>query len=393
MSKPNSDWDPAEPQTVEDRVAQLNEVRGRCPVAYTDRIGGAWAVMTYDDLQAVALDTERFSNGGTPRYGRGLPPLEVDPPEHTQFRRLLQGFFLPKRIAQLEPKLRAAANGLLDTLLSGEGPVDLAAGFAYPLPVLGLCAALDVDGADWMAIKTWSEDSLMFDSSDPEDLARAKAGHENLIEVSRGLVKDRRAAPRDPKEDIAAALLAARINDETIDDERIAGMLRLLFSAGHNSTTSALGNTLLYLAEHPDEQKRLRNDRALIAPAIEEILRFDTPVQEMPRTTTQEVELHGRALPAGSRIAMFWASGNRDETAFPDPDRCILNRAPNRHLAFGYGAHTCIGASLARLEMTVAIEALFDRTRHFSVDGVVERMPFRRMGVRRLPVKIEREGG
>ena len=162
----------------------------------------------------------------------------------------------------------------------------------------------------------------------------------------------------------------------------------IFISAGHNSTTSALGNALLYLAQNPIAQERLRGDPALIPAAVEEILRWETPVQEMPRWAVREIEIGGRTIGAGERLALFWASANRDEAAFPNADECVLDRKPNRHVAFGQGIHTCLGAPMARMELRVALEEILARTRAFAPAGEPMRARFHRMGVTALPARL-----
>jgi cytochrome P450 len=388
VSDRSIDWDPAEPQTVEDRLSQMTATRARCPVAFAGRHGGQWDLLRYDDIVA-ATDPARFSNAGSARYDKPLPPLEFDPPLHGEYRRLLAVFFVPKRIQALETKLRAIAADVIDSMLArGEG--DLARELSYPLPAIGLCALLNIPDENWREIKTWSENTLLMDSEHEADHVLAREGHQKIIAFAMTMIEQRRRSPMAPDDDITSALLAARVGGESMDDDLIARTLRILISAGHNSTTSAIGNSLLYLAEHPDAQDKLRDNPTLIPTAIEEFLRCDTPVQEMPRWAKQEVTLGGRCIAAGDRIGMFWAAGNRDDSAFPQADQYILDRKPNRHLAFGRGIHTCLGAPMARMEIRVALEEMLARTQSFAVNGTVERAKFHRMGVVSLPVKLQR---
>jgi cytochrome P450 len=384
MTKPESEWDPTAYEDVADRMAQMADIRRRCPVAYTEARGGQWTVSRYKDLVAVASDPATFSNGKAPRFGRRLPPLEVDPPEHSIFRRALQSFWLPSRMRKLEPSIQAATDSLLHPLLErGEG--DLARGLAYPLPVMALCAQLDISFEHWEQVKTWAEESLGAESPDAEERALAKVAHDHLMSLASRIVSERRLNPRDPEDDITSAMLALEIDGEPIDDDLVAGVLRLLISAGHNSTTNALGNTFLYLATNQDAQDALRAAPEKIPVAVEELLRWESPVQEMPRWATADAEIHGRSIREGDRLGMLWAAGNRDEEIFPEPDACILDRKPNRHLAFGYGIHTCIGAPMARMELKIAVRELLSRTRRFEVAGEVVRKPYHHMGVSHLP--------
>ncbi len=387
-----ADWNPAEHADVEARFAQMAETRQRCPVAFDTRSGGVWDVLRYKDVQAVAASPNTFLNGGAARFGNAIPPLEWDPPRHREFRRALAVFFSPKQIARLEPVMRENARELLAPMLAaGEG--DLARGFAYPLPVLALCALLDIPPENWQRIKELSEVSLLHDSTDEEVRKRGVDAHFALVAYGHELIADRRANPRDPEEDVTSAYMQAQIEGEPLDDDTIAGALRLLISAGHNSTTSGLGNSILRLARDLELQHELRTDPSLIPEAIEEFLRLEAPVEELPRWAACDTELGGRDIAAGDRLALFWAAANRDPDAFPDADTCIIDRRPNRHFAFGHGIHICVGAPLARMELKVALEELLRSTTRFSVNGDVVRPPFHRIGVTHLPALIERQAG
>jgi len=387
MSDVKPDWNPAEHEGVQARMEQMAEVRARCPVARTDLRGGMWTVLGYQELVGVASDPGTFSNGGSPRFGRKLPPLEVDPPEHGDFRRILQRFWLPSRIRAMEPSVRASTIALLEPLVAAGGG-DFAVDLAYPLPVMALCTLLGVEDRYWPDIKRWSEESLAAESTDAKERAQARAAHEHLLAHAHGIVADRKAHLRDTETDIASALLAAEVDGQKLDEDLIAGVLRILISAGHNSTTNALGNIVLYLAENPEEQEWLRARPERIPVAIEELLRFATPVQELPRYATCDTDLAGREIKAGDRIGMLWGSGNRDTRVFEQADRCLLDRRPNRHLAFGHGIHTCLGAPMARMELRVALEELLARTTSFALAGEAVRKPYHHMGVSYLPIRI-----
>jgi cytochrome P450 len=382
-----ADWDPAAHLEITERMSHMKEMRERCPVAYTDRGGGGWGLLRYDDIKAAVLDPETYINGAAPRHGHALPPLEVDLPDHREYRRLLTPFFTAKRMQVLEPQIRQFAIDLIQPLVD-RGTADIARELAYPLPVLSLCTVLGFGADRWAEIKAVSEDTLLVESALPEERERARVSHQQLLALARELINDRRQRPRDTSEDLPSAILAATIAGQPIDEELAAGMLRLLISAGHNSTTSGLGNALLHLADNPDSQQWLRANPASIPTAIEEILRFDTPVQAMPRHAARDVTLNGRTIRAGEKVDMFFASANRDVSVFTEPDRCILDRQPNRHLTFGHGIHLCIGAPMARMEIRVALEELLARTRSFVRQGEVLRTPFHRVGVQSLPARI-----
>jgi cytochrome P450 len=381
------DWNPAERASLDERMRRQSEVSQRCPVAWASYQGGTWSVLRYADVVRATMDTETFSNAAQPRYGKPLPPLEVDPPHHRVYRRALQPFFTPERVKQIEEKIRPLTAALVDRLVA-EREVDLARELAYPVPVFGLCALVGAPSGNWSAIKTMSENSLMLDSDKAAERALAREAHEGLMAMSRGMVADRRQHPRDPSTDITSALLAARIDDETMDDETAAGSLRLLFSAGHNSTTSAIGNALVHLAEHRDHQDTLRSNPDAIPAAVEELLRLYTPVQQMLRVATRDTELHGCPIKKGERLGMFWSAANRDPEVFADPDSYRPDRSPNRHIAFGHGIHTCIGSPMARMEIRLTLEELLARTSGFEATGPIERPPFHRIGVTRLPARL-----
>jgi cytochrome P450 len=382
-----ADWNPAQPDTVHDRLEQMAEMRDRCPVAWASRHGGQWDVLRYDDIVETTLNPDLFGNSMQTRYSAALPPLEYDPPEHRDVRRLLAVFFTPKRLRELEPRLRQLCCEMLEPMIE-EGKGDLAQGLSYPLPVLALCALLNIPDENWSDIKAWSENTFLMDSEDAGHRAIATSAHETIIAFARTMIEDRRRNPRDPEEDITSALLSARPSGMPMDDGTVARALRLLISAGHNSTTSGIGNSLLRLAENSEDQGRLRSERGLIPTAIEEFLRLDTPVQEMPRFAKAATTISGQQIAAGDRLGMFWASGNRDENAFPEADLCVLDRRPNRHLAFGNGIHTCLGAPLARLEMRIVLEEILARTSSFQLAGTPVRAAFHRMGVTSLPVSL-----
>jgi cytochrome P450 len=386
---PVPDWDPGEPRTVPERMEQLKQMRERCPVAYTDRGDGYWTLLRHADIVAAALDPQTFGNSGPPRHGVHMPPLEIDPPAHREFRFLLNPFFMPKRVQALEPRVRAIAQRLIEPLLEkGEG--DLAKELSYPLPVLTLCALLDLPEEVWPRVKRLSEETLLVESHDPDEKALARAAHQELMVYARELIEERKRNPREPNTDIASAIAAAQIEGKPIEPEAAAAMVRLLISAGHNSTTSGLGNALLYLAGHPQEQQRLRENPGELPAAIEELLRYETPVQAMPRYLRKEVQLHGRQIKAGERIDLVFAAANRDEQVFAQADQCVLDRKPNRHVAFGHGIHTCLGAPIARMEIRVGLELLLAKTRNFSIAGEVKRPPYHRLGVESLPARIVR---
>ena len=393
---PEADWNPDVPELLDDVPGALAEVRERCPVPYAIQPDGSgyFAFTRYEDIVAAALDPQSYSSASLRLMPDGLRrvPIELDPPEHTAYRRLLQPYFSQRRLAILEPRVRRFAGDLLQPLIEA-GRADVAAGFTYPFPTRVLCATLNIPDEDWARLKLWAADASNRDPRRGNQRAsQSPVGHEAFMAYARAMIAVRRREPLDPADDMTSGLLAARIDGQPLSDDAILGILRLMLSAGHNSTTISLGIVIAFLAEHQQAQTELRARPALIPDAIEEILRYHTPVvaNASPRVVTQDVEVRGRALQAGDQVVLVWGSGNRDDEAFAEADRCVLDRSPNRHLVFGYGVHRCIGAPVARQELRIAIEELLARTTSFALNGPVERGHWwRQRGPTVLPLRFE----
>jgi cytochrome P450 family 130 len=379
-----------DPITEEDVAAKHATMREQCPVAHV-RNGAAhfWALTRFTDVTSAARDTVGFANGKRMRFKSRRPPLESDPPEHTQWRKLLNPFFLPRRIEEtFEPISRQLAVALIEPLIAAGGG-DMARDLARPLPPQVLLSFLGQPAADWETVKDCCELAYLDRSDDPADRAKFDAANAALWDYSRDAVTARIETRADPATDLIAALLAGARDLENCN-ELVAGVVRLLLAAGHDSTTSALSICLHYLARSPEDQARLRAEPAKLRPAIEEMLRFETPVIAMPRIIARDTQIGGRSLSTGDRAMLYYAAANRDGAAFPDPDRCLIDRSPNPHLAFGTGIHSCVGAPLARQEIRVVLEELLARTRLFTLAGPVAREFWHPYGLRYLPLYIER---
>jgi cytochrome P450 len=391
-ARPAVDWDPDSLSSLDDLPSALADLRARCPVAYTQADGGFYALTRYADIVAAARDPAIFSSAAAqlmPELRR--IPLELDPPEHSAFRRILQPYFSAARVEQLEPRVRHFAADLLQPLIA-RGAADIAAEFTFPFPTRVLCAALNIPDQDWAQLKLWAGEVRPRRSSDATQSAPRPSGNDAFLAYAREMIASRRVAPLDQAQDITSGLLAARIDGQPLSDERILGILRLLLSAGHNSTTISLGILIAYVAARPDLQMRLRAHSDLIPRAVEEILRFETPVvtNANPRVLTRDLEIRGRRLNKGDRVALVWGSGNRDAEAFGSVDECLIERSPNRHLAFGHGIHVCVGAPVARQELRIALEELLSRTQSFVLDGnVVRGAWWRQRGPVHLPLKLQ----
>lgn len=385
------DW-----QRVEDgSAANVNLVYGgprtACPVHHSDELfGGFWAVIGHDEVVDAALDTTTFSNV-VPLLATRRPPLESDPPEHSVFRRLMNPYFSRDRIRSFEPIVRGFVVSMIDEALVREH-VDFAPEIAYPLPSKVLCAFLGIDDSDWTLINEWEKKlsaivgpyATPSGSDGPGPEARVAAS-----EVVRPYVEQLVAKRRlEPMDDLVSALVTATVDGEQLSEEHVVGMVMLVITAGHNTTTSALGNAVLALARDPSLQQRLRADPALLPAAIEEWLRLEAPQQSMRRIATRDVELAGRHIAAGDRVELVFGAANLDPKALESAEVFSLTRKPNRHLAFGRGIHSCIGAPLARLEIRVLLEELLARTQSFGLNGMIRRTPWPRLGVQSLPLTL-----
>ena len=384
---PHSDWNPWSPEATADPFAAQAELRSRCPVAYTSEKGGFWSITKYADVVEAATDVEHFKNGLRPVFALPAPPLESDPPEHTWYRKLLQPFFTPSRMKVIEGQIREFAVEILDPLIA-RGEADIANEFSFLLPVRAFCFLLNLPGDDWPRIREWSKDAYSVFAKIPEMRARYDASNQAIYDYARGVLAERRVSPRDPEDDLMSCLIAARYNGEPLSDDMIVGAVRLLLTAGHESTASSISNCILYLARNPEAQAELRSNPLGILTGAEEILRWESPIMGMPRVVAAEVEVGGHTFQKDDYVYLLYASANRDEEKFQNADQCILSRKPNPHMVFGWGRHTCLGAPLARVELLVALEELLGRTESFSVSGEVERTIFHRRGVLSLPLRI-----
>jgi len=378
------DWDPLAPPALDDPVPAMAELRERCPVAWTDRAGGFWAVTRYGDIREATRDPETFINGGGPQWGKARPPLEVDRPLHTKFRRLLQPYFRKGHIAALEPHVRGFVAEMLQPLLAAGGG-DAAPALTYPLPARVLAAFLHLPEGSWQFLKGWSEELYENEEGRGADPEKVQAASCRLYAYAADLVARRKADPLPPDEDIVSGLLVA----DGVTDDDVVQVLRLMLTAGHNSTTSALGICILAVARDADVQRRLRDDPALIPSAVDELMRLETPVMAMPRWASRDVELQGRRIAEGDQLFLVWQSANRDRDFWGETaDECVLDRSPNPHLVFGHGMHRCIGDVVALLELRVTLEELLARTGWIELAGEPVRTTWVRYGVSSLPLRF-----
>ena len=341
-----------------------------------------WLVTGHPEVVEVLRD-ERFS--ADRRKWRGFEPvvepgregarsmLVVDPPDHTRLRTLVQKAFTPRVVERLRPRIEALVKEALDEA-EARGSMDLVADLAYPLPVTVIAELLGVPVEDRSAFRRWSD--ALVGALDPVALTDRRsavlAARDALHAYLERVVAERRAAPRD---DLISRLVEAEEQGDRLSGPELLAMGVLLLVAGHETTVNLIGNGINALLAHPDQLARLRDEPELIEPAVEELLRYDSPVQLTGRVALEELELGGRRVEPGQMLMLLLGAANRDPRVFAEPERLDLGRDPNPHLAFGRGIHFCLGAPLARLEGQIAIGELVRRFPTLRPAGAPERRP------------------
>jgi cytochrome P450 len=369
-------FDPRKPEIMADPYPAFAEMRAQNPVAWSPILKG-WLLTRYSDVRAALFDTRLSADRITP-FMESLPPARrmalsgleriltrwavfVDPPAHTRLRGLMNTAFTPRAIESLQPRIQAIVDRLIDAVMPA-GRMDLIADFAYPLPATVIAGMLGVPDEDVERFKSWSDNLAAFvggAQATPSKYERAAYGLSEMDAYFRAIVRDRRGAKA--RDDIIGGLVAAEEDGRALSEDELVATAVLILFAGHETTANLIGNGLLALLKHPGEIARLRAQPQLAATAIEELLRYDSPAASVTRVAKQTVEYGGRRIAAGDRLFLMINSANRDGEQFPDPDRLDVGRADNRHIAFGYGPHYCIGAPLARLEGQIAFTRLLAR--------------------------------
>ncbi|HZC99905.1 MAG TPA: cytochrome P450 [Actinomycetes bacterium] len=389
--------DPFLPEWRSDPYPLYHRLRELDPV-HRSR-AGVWVLTRHADATAVLRDP-RFS--ADPAHLRGRRPqvgprrldtrvlLFLDPPDHTRIRSLVSKAFTPHRLRQLRPRVEALVHELLDRI-EEQGSLELIADLAYPLPVSVICELLGVPAVDRDTFRRWSSDaSRMLDRDidlDEQALERGAAAIAGFTEHFAALIQERRLQERD---DLLSALIAAEEAGEGLTWEELLSTIILLFLAGHETTVNLIGNGALALLRHPDQLERLRREPSLGRTAVEELLRYDSPVHVTGRITTTELEVGGTPIAAGEQVIVLVAAANRDPAVFADPDDLDVGRPDNRHLSFSAGMHYCLGAALARLEAEVALGALLRRFPRLELADPEPRYRdhFVLRGLRSLPLRL-----
>jgi cytochrome P450 len=401
MEQPPSVYSPAaivEPYTI------YRELQERAPVHWD---GTTWIITRYAQVLAALRDPRLIAARITPDEAwleqSGMAPLFhahakmmlfSDPPDHTRLRALVSKGFTPRVVAQMRPHIQQIVDHLLDAV-QARGELELIADLAYPLPVTVIAELLGVPIERREQFKRWSEGIAAFigGTTEPEAemLARALRSVEEMSAYFSALAAERR---REPRDDLLTALaLAEEDGDRLRGDELVANCI-LLLVAGHETTTNLIGNGVLELLRHPDQLQLLRENPQLVEGAVEETLRYNSPVQATSRLAAIELEIDGQRITPGQHVTMMIGAANRDPRQFPDPDRFDITRKENRHLSFSHGPHFCLGAPLARLEGHIAFETLLRRfpTLRLASDRLEWRDNYTLRGLKALPIETTARG-
>ena len=389
-------FNPMDPEFIADPYPTYHRLRAEDPVHHNPL--GFWVLTRYEDVVAALRDPRLIKEPiaafvaarfGAPMPAMGLSMLDRDPPDHTRLRGLVNKAFTPRVVEGLRPHIQKIVDGLL-ARVEGAGTMDLIEEFAYPLPVTVICQMLGVPVEDRERFKQWGLDiarglDAILLPPDSDVARRSVAARRALADYFRALIAERRAAPRG---DMLSDLIAAEEAGDKLREDELLATCILLLVAGHETTVNLIGNGTLALLRHPEQLRRLRENPGLIASAVEELLRYDGPVQRTARIPSADVRFDGLTIGKGEMVMPFIGAADRDPAQFPDPDRLDLTRTDNRHIAFGWGIHFCLGAPLARVEGQIAISALVQRLPKLAlaIDRPEYRQSLTLRGLTTLPV-------
>jgi cholest-4-en-3-one 26-monooxygenase len=376
-------------------------LRAEAPVARFEAEGFLpfWAITKHADVQHIASRPLQFSSAqGIILHRPGMPPapseilVNMDPPRHGPMRRVANPKFTPRAVRARRDDIERLALEIVDALSDGggSGEIDFVERIAAPFPLAVIAWTLGVPRDDVGHLFRWTNEII--GKEDPEyrrpgespgkTMRRARG---ELHAYFAGLIEERR---RDPRDDLVSELLTVEIDGVPLNQEQLLSYCELLVEAGNETTRNAISGGLLAFSENPDQWARLRAEPELLPDAVEEILRWVTPISHFTRVATEDVEVRGVTIPAGEQVALYFASANRDEEVFADPFEFRIDRRPNPHLAFGFGEHFCMGAHLARVELDVVFRLLLARLESFEVSGPVERLESLINGsIKHLPIR------
>lgn len=392
-------FNPMDPEFVADPYPTYHRLRTEDPVHWSPL--GFWVLTRYEDVLHVLRDPNFAKEaiaafvarrlGADATVGIGISMLDRDPPDHTRLRSLVSKAFTPRVVEGLRPRIQQIVDELLDRA-EDRGAMDVIEEFAYPIPVIVICEMLGVPVEDHERFRGWSLDLARgLDASllgPGTDIARrANESRQALSRYFRELIAERR---HDPRGDLLSALITAEEAGDKLSENELLATCILLLVAGHETTVNLLGNGTLALLRHPGELRLLRENPALIGSAVEELLRYDGPVQRTARVPTAATTIDGHKIEAGDMVMPFIGAADRDPAHFHDPDRLDLRRTDNRHVAFGLGIHFCLGAPLARLEGQIAINTMLRRFPKLALatDRPEYRQSLTLRGLMALPVTV-----
>ncbi len=383
-------FDPFDDALHDDPYPTYRVLRDEHPV-YENRERAFFALSRYEDVHAATCDPATYTSGSgitLDDMGTAALPmlLTLDPPRHDELRRLANRAFTPSRVVDLE---RVVRDSIAACLLEArdQANFDAVSGLAARVPMDTIATMIGIPGQDLPQFRQWVRDLLGVDPGASDMSAEVAEVIGQLVLYVSDLVEQRRATPAD---DLASALIDAEEGGQELDHQELLGFLLMLLAAGIETTTNLLSTSLTVLAQHPDVRRRLAGETELLSRCVEEILRYDTPVPGFFRTLSREVELHDVAMPSGGKVLLMYGSANRDDRVFADPDRFDLDRRGEPHIAFGHGAHFCLGAALARLEARVVLEEVLAHAPTWDVDlerSVRLRSAYAR-GFESLPVSL-----
>ena len=378
--------DPIPQVWVDDPHGVYRELREKHPVYHVEE-RDLWVVSRYDDVQTMLRSPERFSSasGVVPSGFAPEAPTIItsDPPIHTPIRKAVSRAFTPKRMAAIEPVIRRLARDLVATL-PPTGEIDAFSQFSALLPYQVMAELLGLEPETYDVLKRCGD--VIVYSSDFDATAMENASRELGEFLAESCARRR----KDPGDDLMSVLLSSTPDDDALDEDEVVALCFLLTLAGTETTTSGMGIALMTLDEFPAERASIAADSSLLATAVDEMMRWDSPVQGLSRVTTEPIALHGAIIPEGARVHMLFASANRDAAVFEDPDRFDITRTPNPHLGFGFGIHHCLGASLARTELRVGLDEFLTRFPDYRVrrDEVVRLHSDTNRGFAKLPIVL-----
>jgi len=371
-----------------------DQLRASSPVLRVPPPFDAWMIFDYDGVKWVLNDHETFSS----RVPAPQWFIFFDPPAHTKLRALISRAFTPKMIANLEPRIRELSRELLDQAVKRD-EMDLAADFSVPLPMKVIAGMIGIPLTEWARYRRWSDVilRLSYTRSGGEEAESAlrdfTAVTAEMNAYLTDMIHERRQAPQD---DLLTRLIAEEVDGERLSPQEILGFFQLLVVGGQETTTNLINNAVLCLLEHPDQLARLRKAPELLPTAVEEVLRYRSPLQWMMRTPRRDIKVCGEQIPAGKLVLPVIGSANRDPRQFPQAAAFDISRDPNPHVAFGHGIHFCLGAALSRIEAKIALSDLLARFKNFELATDQPWEPRQALNVHgptRLPIRFEADRG